>query len=398
MSRGTHTKAAEWIRGLDETKGSTIDSGCKMVLQRLWDYVDWSIERDVAGHECWPSAETIAMDIGSTVSAVRDRLRKLTKAGWVRREGRGIALAWMTPFATAVATCDSGDCDRSHFTMRLWLPDTATAVTCTCDSGRTDHLRIISKPSQDQRETRASQADPEPKSELDLEHEPSETTSLHPNQAAHERIVAEQRDRAAERMADAEANRRRFEAEREHRSAAKPASQDSGPRKPVPDEVWDVVAKHEASWLEAQPGMFSTWGKALGECVRQYNLGPEHVERVLGLWLARKLELGAGLTAAIRDGDFPPMGKLWFSKGPSNAKIRAWLEATIEQAQLAPGEKPRARKFDPKGLTAAGLAGSVDKWDARFAESPSPTVPDGVDDNDDDLDSWGPPQIGQGRR
>jgi hypothetical protein len=77
MSRGTHTKAAAWVRRLDETRGSGIDAGCKGVLQCLWDHVDFDVERPATPRECWPSAETIAEQIGSTVAAVRDRLDRI---------------------------------------------------------------------------------------------------------------------------------------------------------------------------------------------------------------------------------------------------------------------------------------------------------------------------------
>ena len=128
MSRGTHTRAAEWIRPLSEARGSGLDAGCKAVLQRAWDYVDWAIERDATGRECYPSAKTIADDIGSTLATVRDRIRKLTAAGWMRRDGRGWALSWARPSATQVARCDSSRSDSSRSNVRLKSQTTATQV------------------------------------------------------------------------------------------------------------------------------------------------------------------------------------------------------------------------------------------------------------------------------
>jgi hypothetical protein len=98
----THVKAREWIKRLPARRGDDLDAGCKEVLQAHWDHVGWDIERAATGRECWPTAETIAEEIGSTVKAVRDRISKLRAAGWMRRDGRGWTLAWVTPFAVEV--------------------------------------------------------------------------------------------------------------------------------------------------------------------------------------------------------------------------------------------------------------------------------------------------------
>lgn len=185
MSRGTHTGAAAWIRKLPETREAEIDAGCKAVLQRQWDYVDWSIERDVTGRECWPSAETIAEDIGSTLATVRDRLRKLTRAGWIRRDGRGWALAWARPFETrVVAKCDSGRSDSSRSKVRLESQESETPVTGDCDSSLTDHPMTIRSSEKKEgerapkREALRGSTAPDPIVRLVSEHEASFTQAM----------------------------------------------------------------------------------------------------------------------------------------------------------------------------------------------------------------------------
>jgi hypothetical protein len=129
----THVKARAWIKPLPAGRDSSIDAGCKDTLQALWDHVDWNIDREPVGKERpWASAEVLAQETGERVGTVRDRLRKLTAAGWIRYmcKERCWALAWMV--ATPVA-CDSGYTD-----LRPELHEAATPVTSDCDSSRTN--------------------------------------------------------------------------------------------------------------------------------------------------------------------------------------------------------------------------------------------------------------------
>jgi hypothetical protein len=76
----------------------------------MWDHILWEIEHTttgrsrVHGHSCYASAETLAEEIGSTERAVSDRQGKLSKAGWIRRDGRGWAMSWAVPFAPECRT------------------------------------------------------------------------------------------------------------------------------------------------------------------------------------------------------------------------------------------------------------------------------------------------------
>jgi hypothetical protein len=136
-----HIAAAEWIKPLACSRGSGIDAGCKSTLQAAWDHVRWDIAREPIGDERpWASAETLAAETGEKVGTVRDRLRKLTAAGWVRWEKRAWSLAWRVPFAHATpveAGATPVACDSSDHEVRLELPESATLVTGECDSSRT---------------------------------------------------------------------------------------------------------------------------------------------------------------------------------------------------------------------------------------------------------------------
>jgi hypothetical protein len=133
----SHTKAAKWIKRIPERRGDLVDAGCKGVLQAMWDHVGWDVERNTIGRECWPSAETLADEIGSTRSAVLDRQRKLAAAGWIMRDGRGWALAWEVPF-DVLRLQSQVDCDSSRRGVRPESRESATPVTAECDSSHTN--------------------------------------------------------------------------------------------------------------------------------------------------------------------------------------------------------------------------------------------------------------------
>jgi hypothetical protein len=131
----THVKAREWIKRLPERAGDDVDAGCKGLLQAMWDHILWEIEHTTTGtsrepgHSCWASAETLAGEIGSTERAVSDRQGKLSKAGWIRRDGRGWAMAWAVPFTPE---CRAKKRTRKHRSVTDSTPEclaTSTAVS-----------------------------------------------------------------------------------------------------------------------------------------------------------------------------------------------------------------------------------------------------------------------------
>lgn len=137
----THVKAREWIKPLPAGRDSNIDAGVKDTIQAVWDHVRWDIEREPVGDERpWVSAEALAAETGEKLGTIRDRLRKATKAGWIRWEKRAWSLAWRVPFAHAtpvVVGATPVACDSGYHEVRPELPDGATPVAGDYDSSRT---------------------------------------------------------------------------------------------------------------------------------------------------------------------------------------------------------------------------------------------------------------------
>lgn len=177
-----HTKAGMWIMRLPERRGDALDAGCKVVLQAHWNAVDFEVERDATARECYVSAEYVAAEIGSSEAAVVDRRRKLIAAGWIRREGRGWALAWREPFATRTQddrdsslTCDPSLGDPSHPEPRPESTRTATLVTAKCDPSTTNQSLTNPLPTSDQYQSNATERDPLTESQTD------EPSTQHPS-------------------------------------------------------------------------------------------------------------------------------------------------------------------------------------------------------------------------
>jgi hypothetical protein len=165
----SHTKAAKWIKRIPERRGDLVDAGCKGVLQAMWDHVGWDIERNTIGRECWPSAETLADEIGSTRSAVLDRQRKLAAAGWIMRDGRGWALAWEAPF-DVVRPQSQVERDSSRMGVRLESRESATPVAAECDSSHTNPSsnQVLSTP---ENQSMSPKRDPLTESPADADHD-----------------------------------------------------------------------------------------------------------------------------------------------------------------------------------------------------------------------------------
>jgi hypothetical protein len=165
----SHTKAAKWIKRISERRGDLVDAGCKGVLQAMWDHVGWDVERNTVGRECWPSAETLADEIGSTRSAVLDRQRKLAAAGWIMRDGRGWALAWEFPF-DVLRLQSQVECDSSRKGSRPESHESATPVTGECDSSHTNPSsnQVLSTP---ENQSMSPKRDPLTESPADDDHD-----------------------------------------------------------------------------------------------------------------------------------------------------------------------------------------------------------------------------------
>lgn len=335
MSRGTHTKAAAWVRRLDETRGSGIDAGCKGVLQCLWDHVDFDVERPATPRECWPSAETIAEQIGSTVAAVRDRLGKLTRAGWIRFEGRGWALAWVAPFAvdaTPVAGdatpvspgCDSSSSDSSRSEVRLQSQPGETLVDAGCDSSRTNQLMNNSGPTQDQ----------EKEERRALHSTPAQGPELQPRQAP---ASPERRDLAAEREATKRENARKV-------AQAAATMREQFPDRSLPNpgkcplELWAVVESHPASRTYAVD-VHGNWAAKLGQLAAERSLTTDELAGLLDFWESERAKYATARDrdAALDSGAFPPMADLWFYKA------NAWVKWAIAVVRTPAGEAPPKR-------------------------------------------------------
>jgi hypothetical protein len=415
-----HLKAALWVSAIPERRGDAVDAGCKGVFQAYWNHADFEADRDATGEECWPSAETIAGEIGSTESAVIDRRRKLVAAGWMCRDGRGWALAWMTPFgqsrssatpvtATPVLTdtpvtveCGSSNRDSSPDRQRLESFDTMTPVQNDRDSGPTKESMIIAGSDAEEGESDACPRKPNHDSDgrLESNHAP--------------------RDRVSERKADAEENKRRSAAEIDRARASKQAAaefdarvQPSGTAQrestldgvaaaiaAIPLGFWQVVMTHKATLTMAMNPR-EAWVKAFGEVVVGRRLTVDEFRALLDRLESQRTALGtAGYNAAVRAGTFPSIEDLWFKWGPKAAMCRAWLDENIELVQLPPGTKPALLAQSTDGMTHAAIVGSIDKWTNRHAQLAAeaalrPPEPD-IDDDDEPV-GWGPLAAGSPR-
>jgi hypothetical protein len=85
----------------------------KMLLLGLWDHAPYELRTHATGNQVFPSRRMLAEETGQTVDAVRDQLRRLAAAGWIRVEGDGWALAWMVPFEVPPATQTLGPATRT---------------------------------------------------------------------------------------------------------------------------------------------------------------------------------------------------------------------------------------------------------------------------------------------
>lgn len=96
---GVHLKAAAWILSLVCRRGRTITQADKPVLLALWSAgADYTLEDDCPARKTWISRAELAERVGATMDALADSLKRLARFGWIRRLGRGWALAWRIPF------------------------------------------------------------------------------------------------------------------------------------------------------------------------------------------------------------------------------------------------------------------------------------------------------------
>jgi hypothetical protein len=95
-----HIAAAEWIKPLPCSRGSGICMADKLLLLVMWGYAPYTLRAHATGKQVYPSRRMLAEETGQTLDAVRDQLRRLLAAGWIRIDGEGWALAWVTPFET----------------------------------------------------------------------------------------------------------------------------------------------------------------------------------------------------------------------------------------------------------------------------------------------------------
>lgn len=99
-----HIAAAEWIMPLACSRGSAICMADKLLLLAMWRRAPYDLRGPATGKQVYPSRRLLAEETGQTLDAVRDQLRRLLAAGWVRVDGEGWALAWVTPFEVKPAT------------------------------------------------------------------------------------------------------------------------------------------------------------------------------------------------------------------------------------------------------------------------------------------------------
>jgi hypothetical protein len=94
-----HFGAVAWIIPLRTPRGAeTLSEADKPLLMHLWSFAPFKLTGDASHKQVFPSRARLARETGSEPDAVKARLRRLAKAGWIRRVGDGWDLAWMVPF------------------------------------------------------------------------------------------------------------------------------------------------------------------------------------------------------------------------------------------------------------------------------------------------------------
>jgi hypothetical protein len=103
-----HLAAVLWILPLPTPKGGSINDSDKVLLVQLWSHASLDLRGDASHRRVYPSRARLMASTGAGLSALKERLERLAKAGWIRRAGRGWDLAWVVPFTAreSVATDD----------------------------------------------------------------------------------------------------------------------------------------------------------------------------------------------------------------------------------------------------------------------------------------------------
>jgi hypothetical protein len=184
-----HIAAAEWIVALACTRGSGICMADKLLLLVMWKRAPYDLRGHATGKQVYPSRRLLAEETGQTLDAVRDQLRRLLAAGWIRVDGDGWALAWVTPFEVAQATLtrfeatqvtepsvDSGDSSRRP--PATLTPGEATLTAGPGDSNRRPSEQERSNPPDEH--TTAREPDPGVDSSGSQPREPEPTPSAKP--------------------------------------------------------------------------------------------------------------------------------------------------------------------------------------------------------------------------
>jgi hypothetical protein len=98
-----HFGAVAWIIPLRTPRGAeALSEADKPLLMHLWSFAPFKLTGDASHRQVFPSRARLARETGSEPDAVKARLRRLAKAGWIRRVGDGWDLAWMVPFTKRV--------------------------------------------------------------------------------------------------------------------------------------------------------------------------------------------------------------------------------------------------------------------------------------------------------
>jgi hypothetical protein len=425
--------AAAWIMLLPCLRGG-LTPAAKLVLLALWSHAKWTV---FAPQRVKPSRETIARETGLTSAVVRDALAKLAELRWVTRDGSKWLLAWEKPTAQAVDPADAavqvvdtagGSSRRAHSG-----PDGSTN-TLDGSSERFDGLsRRPSEPSsskiEQSGESDAHKREPQQRtSPHDLDLQAGRETAANgaesgADEARRGNAVADaralmvdiQRDRAAERKADAAENKRRSAAEMDRvRLAKQTASADFDARvqpsgtaqreskldgaaaaiTALPPGFWQVVVSHPATLVMAMNPR-EAWVKALGEVIVGRRLTVEQFTALLDRLESQRDDLGtAAYNAAVRAGTFPSIEDLWFKWGKRSAMCRAWLDENIEIVQLLPGQRPFVVAMDTTGMSHAAVVGSTEKWQIRRAQLDAEAALRPPEPLDDDDIEWGPHATG----
>jgi hypothetical protein len=113
-----HLAAVLWILPLPTPKGGSINDSDKVLLVQLWSHASLDLRGDASHRRVYPSRARLMASTGAGLSALKERLERLAKAGWIHRAGRGWDLAWVVPFTAreSVATADESsgeDCQES---------------------------------------------------------------------------------------------------------------------------------------------------------------------------------------------------------------------------------------------------------------------------------------------